>query len=221
MRGVSIAFAGYLALAAAGDGPATLHADQTGTSVLRVLPNDRLTRQHLVRAAAASTTARELLVRVERLPDTVLILRAHPLLTREENLLGRGQFWVVHGHLYGLLEYQAEPVGSYRAIRIITHELAHALEVAVAPRGADTASLRPLVLAREKTENKGPVPGVETEFARAVGYRVQLEMLGRLTGPSALSEVADNSHLALGPPPVAMMLPDWLGSLDTASGSPR
>jgi hypothetical protein len=214
MRGLSIAFAAWLALATPGDGPVKLHAQQPGADVVRVPPNDSLTRQHLVHAAAASSTARELLSRVERLQDTVLILRAHPLLTREENLLGRGRFWVVRGHLYGLLEYQAEPVGSYRAIRIIAHELAHALEVGMADRGVDTESLRPLVVAREKAEDKGPVPGVETEFARAVGYRVQLEMLGRLTGPSALSEAADNSHLALGLAPVALLLPEWLGSFD-------
>ena len=112
-------------------------------------------------------------------------------------MLGRGKFWVVRGHLYGLLEYQAEPVGSNRAVRILAHELAHALEVAVAPRGWDTDSLRPLVLERERKEENGPVSGIETEFARAVGYRVQLELLGRLTGPSTLSAIADQTHLAL------------------------
>ena len=221
MRGLSLAFAGWLALATPGDGPATLHAQYQGADVLRVPPNDGLTRQHLAHAVAASSTARELLARVERLPDTVLILRAHPLLTREENLLGRGRFWVVRGHLYGLLEYQAEPIGSFRAIRIIAHELAHALEVGMSDRGIDTESLRPFVLAREKAEDKGPVPGVETEFARAVGYRVQLEMLGRLAGPSALSEVADTSHLALGPAPMAMVLPHWLGAFDAMGGRAR
>jgi hypothetical protein len=180
-------------------------------SVLRVLPDDGLTRQHLGRAIAGSSTARELIARIEQLQDCVLILRAHPLLTVQEHLLGRGQFWVVHGHLYGLLEYQAEPLGGYRALRIINHELAHALEVGLAPRGIDTASLRPLVLARESEETRGPVPGVETEFARAVGYRVQLELLGRLQGPSALSTVADETHLALGPLSRSQ-LPSWLAA---------
>ena len=179
------------------------------TSVLRVLPDDGLTRQHLARAIAGSATARELIARVEQLQDCVLILRAHPLLTQREHLLGRGQFWVVRGHLYGLLEYQAEPLGSYRALRIINHELAHALEVGLAARGTDTASLRPLVLAREDEEARGPVAGVETEFARAVGYRVHLELLGRLQGPSALSTVADETHLALGTLS-DVRLPPWL-----------
>lgn len=187
----------------------TSGASPSSHTVLRVLPNDGLTRAHLSQAVAGSATARELIERIEQLQDCVLILRAHPLLTSREHLLGRGQFWVVRGHLYGLLEYQAEPLGSYRALRIINHELAHALEVGLAPRGLDTASLRPLVLARENEEARGPVPGVETEFARAVGYRVQLELLGRLQGPSALSTVADATHLALGASSEAP-LPSWL-----------
>jgi hypothetical protein len=165
--------------------------------VLRVLPNDRLTHEHLQRAIAGSATARELLGRLERLQNAVLILRANPVLVQQDGLLGRGKFWVVRGHLFGLLEYQAEPVGSNRAVRILAHEMAHALEVALAPRGWDTDSLRPLMLERERKGDKGPVPGIETEFARAVGYRVQLELLGRLTGPSTLSAIADRTHLAL------------------------
>jgi hypothetical protein len=192
---------GILLLYGTSAGVAGTRPAQTSTHahVLRVLPNDRLTREHLRRVATGSATARELLGRIERLQNTVLILRANPVLVQQDELLGRGKFWVVRGHLYGLLEYQAEPVGSNRAMRILAHELAHALEVAITPRGWDTDSLRPLVLERER-ENKqenGPVSGIETEFARAVGYRVQLELLGRLTGPSTLSAIADQTHLAL------------------------
>ena len=144
----------------------------------RVAPNDRLTPDHLQRALAGSPTARELVDRIERLPNTVLIVRAHPLLVRRDGLLGRGKFWVVRERLFGLLEYQAEPVGSNRAVRILAHELAHALEIALAPR-VDINSLRAVVLARESDERTGMVAGIETEFARAVGYRVQLELLNR------------------------------------------
>jgi hypothetical protein len=165
--------------------------------VLRLPPNDRLTPEHVQRAITGSATARELLGRIERLQNTVLILRANPVLVQEDRLLGRGKFWVVRGHLYGLLEYQAEPVGSNRAVRILAHELAHALEIGLTPRGWDTDSLRPLMLERERKERDGPVPGIETEFARAVGYRVQLELLGKLTGSSTLSAIADQTHLAL------------------------
>ena len=179
--------------------------------VLRVLPNDPLTRDHIQRAIAGSSTFREVVARVEQLHDTVLILRGHPLLLSQEALLGRGRFWVVRGHLYGLLEYQSEQRGSERPPRIIAHELAHALEVALAPRGLDTASLRPFVLAREQSEATVTASGVETEFARAVGYRVGLEILGRLRGPSSLSTLADETHLVLGAPPDTT-LPPWMTS---------
>ena len=184
---------------------------QGATDVLRVPPNDPLTRDHIQRAIAGSSTFREVVARVEQLHDTVLILRGHPLLLSQEALLGRGRFWVVRGHLYGLLEYQSEQRGSERPPRIIAHELAHALEVALAPRGLDTASLRPFVLAREQSEATVTASGVETEFARAVGYRVGLEILGRLRGPSSLSTLADQTHLALGVT-AETTLPSWMTS---------
>jgi hypothetical protein len=173
----------------------------THEHVLRVPSNDRLTHDHLQRAIVGSATARELVARIEGLRNTVLILRAHPLLVRQEGLLGRGKFWVVRGRLFGLLEYQAEPAGSNRAVRILTHELAHALEIALAPRTFDTNSLRSFVLAQERKEQAGPVPGIETEFARAVGHRVHLELLGKLTAPSTLSAIAEEMHLALNAEP--------------------
>ncbi len=167
-------------------------------NVLRILPDDSLTRSHLAAAVAGSATARDLIERIEHLPGVVLILRAHPMLVRQEGLLGRGKFWIVRGRLFGLLAYQAEPLGSRRALRIITHELAHALEVGLAPRGHDTESFRALVLGREASERQvANAAGIETEFARAVGYRVELELLGKLKGPSALTTVAETMHLAL------------------------
>jgi hypothetical protein len=183
------------------------------SSVLRVPSNDRLTRDHLVRAVTGSPTARELVARIELLNDTVLLMRAHPLLVRQEGLLGRGKFWIVRGRLFGLLEYQAEPLGSYRALRIVSDELAHALEVGLAPRAYDTRNWRPLLLATEREEVRD-APGIETEFARAVGYRVQLELLGRLKGPSSLAAIADQTHLALGTVP-SMALPGWLTAPQT------
>ena len=53
--------------------------------------------------------------------------------------------------------------------------------------------------ARESDERTGMVARIETEFARAVGYRVQLELLNKLTGTSSLSAIAEKMHLALDP----------------------
>ena len=193
-------------------GEAIMSSEPSGphSAVLRIPNDDPLTREKIAFLSANSPTARELVGRVGRLQDCVLIIRAHPLLARQERLLGRGRFWVVRGHLYGLLEYQAEPRNSYLALRLIAHELAHALEVGLSPRGTDTASLRPLVLARQREDGHDNVDGVETEFARAVGHRVQLELLGRMRGGSSLAALADSTHLALDLPPTNPLAPEPL-----------
>jgi hypothetical protein len=165
--------------------------------VLRIPHDDPITRDKIVYLIAHSPTARELVTRVGQLQDCVLIIRARPLLARQEKLLGRGRFWVARGYLYGLLEYQTEPRGSYFALRVIAHELAHALEVGLTARATDTASLRPLVLAREREKDHNDPRGIETEFARAVGYRVQLELLDRSPGASSLAALAGSTHLSL------------------------
>src|SRR3954469_10163086 len=60
--------------------------------VLRIQGNDTLTPRHLARLKATSATARDLVVRLERVPQAVFILRAHPLLINTERLIGRGKF---------------------------------------------------------------------------------------------------------------------------------
>jgi len=80
--------------------------------VVRVQLNDSLTPGNLARLRAKSATGRDLLARLELVPDAIFIVRAHPRLVQDERLLGRGRFWVVQGRLFGVLEYQAEPAGS-------------------------------------------------------------------------------------------------------------
>lgn len=167
------------------------------TTVLRVPVNDTLTPGNLARLTGNSATARDLLARIERVPNAVLILRAHPLLVKSERLLGRGQFWVVKGRLFGLLEYQAEPAGSQRALRILAHELAHALEIGMLPRNGETEALRSLLRVRELDEGFDLAPGIETDFARAVSHRVHLEMRGRLPNTTGLLAQAAAAHVTL------------------------
>ena len=149
-------------------------------TVLRVPLNDRLTPGNLARLSAQSATARDLLARLERVPDAVITVRAHPLLVQSERLLGRGRFWMVGHRVFALLEYQAEPAGSHRALRVLAHELAHALEVGMLSRGSDLGALRSQLQLRELDDGFDFAPGIETDFARAVSYRVHLEIWGRL-----------------------------------------
>jgi hypothetical protein len=170
--------------------------------VVRVPLNDSLTPGNLARLRAKSATARDLLARLELVPDAIFIVRAHPRLVQDERLLGRGQFWVVQGRLFGILEYQAEPAGSQRAVRTLAHELAHALELGMLPRGGGTRGLRSLLALRDRNGDVDPAPGIETDFARAVAYRVHLELLGRVPSSTELLAQAERSHVALPRGPV-------------------
>jgi len=169
-------------------------------AVLRVPLNDHLTPGNLARLKAGSATARDLLACLERVPDAVITVRAHPRLVQEERLLGRGRFWVVGHRLFGLLEYQAEPAGSHRALRVLAHELAHALEVGMLPRGRDLDALRTQIEARELDEGFDLAPGIETDFARTVSDCVHFEIWGRRPNDrSGLGTQARLSHVELPP----------------------
>jgi hypothetical protein len=170
--------------------------------VVRVPSNDSLTPGNLARLRAKSATARDLLARLELVPEAILIVQAHPRLVQDQRLLGRGRFWVVDGRLFGILEYQAEPAGSQRAVRTLAHELAHALELGMLPRGGGTRGLRSLLELRDRDGDGDPSPGIETDFARAVAYRVHLELLGRLPNSTGLLAQAAQSHVALPRGPV-------------------
>ena len=178
--------------------------DPPRDSIVRVPRNDALSPHNLARLATDSPTARDLLARLERVPSATFIVRAHPRLVESERLLGRGRFWIVHGHLYGLLEYQAEPLGTHRALCVLAHELAHALEVGMFPRPLDTRTLETQLREREVKQVIDSPSGIETDFARAVSARVGRELHGRDTGRSALVAEATRSHVTLPEAPLAL-----------------
>jgi hypothetical protein len=182
--------------------PLIADANHSLQRVVRVPLNDALTPGNLARLRARSATARDLLARLELVPDAIFIVRAHPRLVQDERLLGRGRFWVVGGGLFGVLEYHAEPAGCQRALRTLAHELAHALEIGSLPRSGGTPRLRSLLELRDRDGDGDPSPGIETDFARAVAYRVHLELLGRLPNSTGLLAQAEQSHVALPRGPV-------------------
>ena len=126
---------------AAAGGPA--HSD-----VLRIDQRDKTTPGQLNQLSGASATARELLLRVGNLRDTILILRADPALHGRSGLYGRSRFWVNAGRLFGYIQYQAGPLNSPGTQCLIVHELAHAIEVASADWRAGNAAVRAFVLSR-------------------------------------------------------------------------
>src|SRR5262245_9678294 len=61
--------------------------------VLRIDHRDKMTARQLTQLRGGSATARELLVRVGNLRDTILIVRADPGLAGRSGLYGRSRFW--------------------------------------------------------------------------------------------------------------------------------
>jgi hypothetical protein len=158
--------------------------------VLRIEGGDNLTARHLAELQRRSATGQDLLHRIEHLRQTVLIIRAYPLLVKTTGVYGRGLFWVAGGQLFGYLQYQTESLGNDRPLCIIVHELAHAMEVAGVDRRSGTQGIREFVLSRATDEDPMNWRGSETEFPRAVTRHVWLELLGRVRGTSALESLA-------------------------------
>jgi hypothetical protein len=188
---------------ATGNYPASLVAPLTGGAlsatarVLRIERGDGITLHHLAALQQRSSTARDLLDRVARLPDAILIVRPYPLLVRTTRLYGRSLFWVEGERLFGHIQYQTESLGNDRPLCILAHELAHAVEVAAVDRRSGTARIREFVLSRAVGADPDNWLGAETPFPRAVAHRVWLELLGRERGPSTLDALALEHHVLL------------------------
>jgi hypothetical protein len=178
------------------------------SGILRIEGGDSLTARHLAELERRSATGRELLHRVERLPATVLIIRAYPLLVKTTGLYGHGRFWVTDGRLFGYLRYQTESLGNDRPLCIIVHELAHAVELAGVDRREGTKAIREFVLSRALGDDPLDWRGSETEFPRTITHHVWLELLGRLRGPSALDSLALARGVSLPPTQAAQAAPE-------------
>jgi hypothetical protein len=176
--------------------------------ILRIEGGDSLTARHLAELERRSATGRELLHRVERLPATVLIIRAYPLLVKTTGLYGHSRFWVTDGRLFGYLRYQTESLGNDRPLCIIVHELAHAVELAGVDRREGTKAIREFVLSRALGDDPPDWRGSETEFPRTITHHVWLELLGRLRGPSALDSLALARGVPLPPAQAAQAAPE-------------
>lgn len=157
--------------------------------VLRINKKDSLTRGHLAQLRRGSAMARELLVRVANLPDTILMICADPALVSKAGLYGRSRFWVNTGNLFGYIQYQAGPLNSWGTQCLIVHELAHAVEIATAGRSAGTAAIRDFVLSRAIGLNPAAW-GAETEFPQQVALAVLAELQGKPEQEDTLERIA-------------------------------
>ncbi len=195
------------ALAAAalqrGDAPLPDRSDSHGESrgdasqtVLRIAKDDGITSGQLGELRRRSAIARELLDRVESLPATILIVRAEPLLARQVGVYGRSRFWINGSELFGYVQYQATSLHNPSTQCIIMHELAHAVEIAVADRRDGTPGLQEFLLSRALQDTPSNRRGAETGFPRDVAVAVMQELLGR-TPRTTFEALAQAHHVTL------------------------
>ena len=170
----------------------------TTLPVLRIDHRDKMTARQLAQLRGASATARELLVRVENLRDTILIVRADPGLLSRSALYGRSRFWVHSGELFGYIEYQAGRLNRLGTQCLIVHELAHAMEIASDDWKAGTEAVRDFVLSRALELGPSAADGSETEFPQQVALAVLAELEGS-AGGRTLEQIAEAHHITLPP----------------------
>jgi hypothetical protein len=164
---------------------------------LRIDRRDKTTPRQLNQLRGGSAMARELLVRVASLRDTILILRADPALVGRSGLYGRSRFWVHAGTLFGYIQYQAGPLNNPGTQCVIVHELAHAIEIASADWRAGTAAVRAFVLSRTIALDPSGAGGSETEFPQEVALAIFAELRGG-AAPRSLTQIAEAHHIAFG-----------------------
>jgi len=174
-------------------------ANTTSPPVLRIDRRDKMTAQQLTQLRRGSATARELLVRVANLRDTILIVRADPALVGRSRLYGRSNFWVHSGELFGYIQYQVGTLNSLRTQCLIVHELAHAMEIASGDWKAGTAAVRDFVLSRAIGLVPSQADGSETEFPRQVALAVLGELKGVTARGQTLEQIAEAHHITLPP----------------------
>jgi len=184
--------------------PLRVAVDQDGARsanpvVLRIDRRDKMTPGQLTQLRSGSATARELLVRVANLRDTILIVRADPALVVRSALYGRSRFWVHSGSLFGYIQYQAGSLNSLGTQCLIVHELAHAMEIATANWRAGTEAVRSFVLSRAIGSDSSGADGSETEFPQQVALAVLGELQGAAAHGPSLAEIAQAHHIALPP----------------------
>jgi hypothetical protein len=171
----------------------------TSPVVLRIDRRDKMTAEQLTKLRRNSATARELLVRVANLRDTILIVRADPALVGRSRLYGRSKFWVHSGELFGYIQYQTGTLNRLGTQCLIVHELAHAMEIASADWKAGTAAVREFVLSRAIGLVPSGADEPETEFPQQVALAVLGELLGGTARAQTLEQIAEAHHITLPP----------------------
>ena len=167
----------------------------------QVRPLDPTAAARLAALHERSRIAADALRVLSGAPRLQLTVTSSPALLRRAGSRGLSRFWVEEGTLVGRLQFDTGESGPPQQARALAHELAHALELALLPRQADTKTLAALLLARLGRHapwfSRAPI---ETPFALAVEKAIMFELgRGPAADPRALARIALEHGLHLLP----------------------
>jgi len=149
----------------------------------------RLLRETADALASASPTFAQMLVIVKSAPRLIILVRPASIAHR----LGQTQLYVVTGKTFGMMDINPFRLQPLLRLRAISHELAHAVEIACMPWQRDTSGLRSILVERANS-GRGTL-SAETGFPSAL-ERVVLNEYQHPSRPgSEISALAETHGL--------------------------
>lgn len=173
-------------------------------SAVTLVDGDSVALEWMTVLARRSPTFREMLGVLLRTPHVRVTLLSRPDLRRTTRYAGRGTFTARDGRVWGLLEFDRSRLDPVPQLRMIVHEIAHAVEIACLPASDETAELRRQLEERQGLYSAGFLDALETPFPNAVVRAVMAEH-DALSDTGRLRALAETFGLKL---PVAEALAD-------------
>lgn len=173
-------------------------------SAVTLVDGDSIALEWMTVLARRSPTFREMLGVLLRTPHVRVTLLSRPDLRRTTRYAGRGIFTARDGRVWGLLEFDRSRLDPVPQLRMIVHEIAHAVEIACLPASDETAELRRQLEERQGLYSAGFLDALETPFPNAVVRAVMAEH-DALSDTGRLRALAETFGLKL---PVAEALAD-------------
>lgn len=188
----SILLVGFLfaaAPAAASDRRASDSEVEALLSAVVTVDGDVAAKDWTAMLARRSPTFREMLEVLQQSPHMRVTLISRADLKRRTRLLGRGTFTAFGGKIYGLLEFDRGQLDPVPQLRMIVHEIAHAVEIACLPPPEQSDDLRRQLRERDGASNR-QLDMIETPFPDAVvrivlGEHDRQASVGKLRGVAA------------------------------------
>jgi hypothetical protein len=137
-------------------------------SAVTLVDGDPLALEWMTVLVRRSPTFREMLGVLLRTPHVRVTLLSRPDLRRTTRSAGRGTFTARDGRVWGLLEFDRSQLDPVPQLRMIVHEIAHAVEIACLPPPDETDDIRRQLSERKGGYRRGVLEALETPFPDAV-----------------------------------------------------